>query len=1091
MRVACDTWSYNAGFIWRPTHCATAGYNRYKRFPCISTNPANTCFDRRCRTAKLIGFRAISNGQIRSSKFPIQGGVLYQWVLADPQQPDKQISQIEKSVTHLLVATKQLLETLTQWSRKQATEEEVSDVYVRLGYEFNLACRAFSAIGVETADLGPVPDLLRNILEDTLSQNASPQSLDRFLPRIRDIIINLLHGLKRKQAKLRSRSNKDSRSSMAQTGGRQPSGGSLGSNETGLSRMLDDTPVEVSQRAQAGRNGTAGDVADESNSTVSRPAPPGRSTPTERTRRDTQRSTAQSNSSSSISSTGMQNIPVLSPNEEPQSRTQNPLTNPSGFPPPPPPPKQQDALAALQRGGDLERRASRRFSAYQISKHLGASPNGIPVLPPTQNSPIPNRGRDVRESMRAVQSRGSVRHSRQRSNYRTSESSPQRQGQITQPISEEIKEDLQPPRIHPPTEPSIDDSPTAKTPDDKYKPVNQLDSRDIPNLAATLTGPPSTEPEILPSPDVAERPVSPKKTPHTAGLPATKAQGFPSHTYVSSATSTPPQSQQFSLEDSPPPGNQITLFLQYKSKIKKFVLPEGYEGLTVARLQLAFIEKFAWNTHHNGVDLPEIYIQDPVSGVRHELEDLADVKDRSVLVLNVEVLDEVKKHFDDGMDSVRQVLEGVRGMVDNQGVMMQRFSDRQLEASKDMARIAASPSTQMNAPRLRSIKSSRLRGNPDSGASATSVAELQVLRRDIAVLRQTCSNMSTDFAASIDSIRAKGDNVKSVAGVAALPTFQGDTGRVHVNNGKKALSKDSETLVNRVDDLSDLVEDLRKDVVTRGVRPLPRQLENVSKDISATVKELAKLKEFIRREKPVWTKIWEKELDLVCQERDELTQQEELMTDLHGDIEDLTGVFKLVEEATRQQNLQSGPTIGMRSSSRSLPIDPDIDPHAAKDGVLGEVRALQPNHENRLEAIERAERARQKELESRKGGEFQREVANFVEEGKLKKTGGAEEVERLRKVKDEKARKENWERVAQRKAEMEETERQAAEMPQSEAAEDEENSGATITDGNEETDGADSAVMREGEQIQTTEVQAPPNSTLSCPEQTICIMPAC
>lgn len=101
------------------------------------------------------------------------------------------------------MATKQLLETLTAWSRQQATEAEVSDVYVRLGSEFNIACRAFTAIGVETADLGNVPDSLRTILEHTLSQDASPQSLDVYLPRIREIIINLLHGLKRKQQRLR------------------------------------------------------------------------------------------------------------------------------------------------------------------------------------------------------------------------------------------------------------------------------------------------------------------------------------------------------------------------------------------------------------------------------------------------------------------------------------------------------------------------------------------------------------------------------------------------------------------------------------------------------------------------------------------------------------------------------------------------------------------------------------------------------------------------------------------------------------------------------------------------------------------------
>ncbi|KAA8895185.1 hypothetical protein FN846DRAFT_818546, partial [Sphaerosporella brunnea] len=119
------------------------------------------------------------------------------------------LSTIEKSVTHLLVATKQLLETLTAWSRQQATEAEVSDVYVRLGSEFNIACRAFTAIGVETADLGNVPDALRTILEHTLSQDASPQSLDVYLPRIREIIINLLHGLKRKQQKLRQKQSRE------------------------------------------------------------------------------------------------------------------------------------------------------------------------------------------------------------------------------------------------------------------------------------------------------------------------------------------------------------------------------------------------------------------------------------------------------------------------------------------------------------------------------------------------------------------------------------------------------------------------------------------------------------------------------------------------------------------------------------------------------------------------------------------------------------------------------------------------------------------------------------------------------------------
>ena len=143
-------------------------------------------------------------------------------------------------MTQLLFATKQLLETLTSWSRHQATDVEVSDVYVRLGYEFNIACRAFTAINVDTSDLGNVPELLRHILESTLSQEASVESLEKYLPRIRDIIINLLHGLKRKQQKLRQ---KQAQGKSEQNGEgslpRNTSVSSTSSASTGLTTLLD------------------------------------------------------------------------------------------------------------------------------------------------------------------------------------------------------------------------------------------------------------------------------------------------------------------------------------------------------------------------------------------------------------------------------------------------------------------------------------------------------------------------------------------------------------------------------------------------------------------------------------------------------------------------------------------------------------------------------------------------------------------------------------------------------------------------------------------------------------------------------------
>ncbi|KXX77972.1 Bud site selection protein 6 [Madurella mycetomatis] len=889
------------------------------------------------------------------------------------------LSQIEKSVTHLLVATKQLLETLTQWSRGNATDTQVSDVYVRLGYEFNMACRAFTAINVDTSDLGNVPELLRNILEATLSQEASAESLEKYLPKIRDIIINLLHGLKRKQTRLRQRQQREKEGGTAGdlggSGGaaaagnppipaRTTSSSTMGSVNSGLTTLLNEG-LEEGYRPESQREDGRKDIT---------------ASPTRRFLRQRDQSGGSLNSEqSSHSSNTMQNIPVLPPypGDEtiPSGPSASDMSSLDNFPPPPPPPKasQQSALAALQRGGDLERRASRRYSAYQISKHLGAQAAGIPMLPP-QTTPIPNRGRgEVRESMRAMQARDNIGHKRNassKSRLMPSDSSPVR---VPSRVSEEPDGPVE--------------LPVPQSPEDKFRPT------------ATLTGPLSDEiPAATAEDGVPEKPATPKPTP---AAPVTRVQ-------------TPEKPPSAVADTSPSATKELTLFLQYKSKVKKFVLQEGYEELSIGRLQLAFIEKFSWNTQQNGTDLPDIYIQDPISGVRHELEDLSDIKDRTVLVLNVEALDEVKKHIDDGLGSLKQMVLEMKQNVDDHGAALQRVSERQQETAKDVARLAAAPPTIMAAP----ADSPRQVGPAlaTRKLSSAQISEIQSLRRDLAVLRQTYSNFQSEIQGSMSALRNKANSVKMAAAKVAVPDIEGDTGRAYVVSGRKQLNTDSDRLVNKVDDLQDLVEDLRKDVVHRGVRPLPRQLEAVTRDITLLTKELSKMEEYMKREKPIWTKIWEKELEDVCQGRDELRLMEDLIVDLRDDLEKASETFALVEQATKEQMKDAGAggvgpgrqfSKGLNSIREGAAV---VDPRDAKEGVLGEVRALQPNHENRLEAIERAEKLRQKELESRRDNPLKKELANFVEEGKLKKSGGVEEVERARKAKDDRIRREVWER---------------------------------------------------------------------------------
>ncbi len=829
-------------------------------------------------------------------------------------------------------------------------------------------------------------------------------------------------------------------------------------SSSSLNQMLDDGQVRRHQRGPERRIGSGGSTltgdalaGDPDPYTRGEQGPPPRYTSTHTAgqdsngaflednarprNRESQRAVPLSVSDSSMSSNQSQDVAAEQHDIEavrPAGQRSTSQREATMHPPPPPPPKQQDALAALQRGGDLERRASRRYSAYQISKHLGASPNGVPMLPPAQHSPIPNRGRDVRESMNAVRVRGSGILGRQRST-RAGEPSPVRNNAFTQRIAEERNLSSEGPTTQEPNGHPADDSPLAKTPEDKLRPPGVGLSGNYPRLAATLAGPLSAD---IPEPGMYESPDTPDTEPGKSTIrAAVEGRGAPPAVHDAPLDVTPPlsQSEQFIPEDSPQPDKELTLFLQYKSRIKKFVLPEGARDLSMARLQLAFIEKFAWNTHSNGNDLPEIYIQDPVSGVRHELEDLRDVKDRSVLVLNIEALDEVKRHIDEGLGGLRRMVEGVRTVVDNQQTTIQMVSDSQQATSKEVTRLASAPSpassrvTSVEKPKANGI---RLRSAGLSKNASSQLLAVQAMKRDLGNMRQSFSSMVSSMNISIADVNSKAAQVKTIAIEGALPSPDSSTGRSYVNSGKKTLGEDSEKLVDRVDNLQDVVEDLRKDVVSRGVRPLPRQLETVGKNISTVTAELKKMQEYLKREKPIWTKIWEKELQLVCSDRDLLTMQEELATDLEDDLEKAAQTFALVEQATKQQNLQAGPAgaAALRSTSKGLTAiatDQDIDPMKAKDGVLGEVRALRPNHETRLEAIERAEKARQEELESRREGAFKKELGAFVEEGKFKRSIGVQEAERLRKEKDERNRLEAWE-VQQGRAARQTAEEQSA-----------------------------------------------------------------
>ena len=56
---------------------------------------------------------------------------------------------IESTVTKVLVGTNQLVDALTNWSLRRASESKVSDIFVRLVTDFNYLQQGFEKSGIE------------------------------------------------------------------------------------------------------------------------------------------------------------------------------------------------------------------------------------------------------------------------------------------------------------------------------------------------------------------------------------------------------------------------------------------------------------------------------------------------------------------------------------------------------------------------------------------------------------------------------------------------------------------------------------------------------------------------------------------------------------------------------------------------------------------------------------------------------------------------------------------------------------------------------------------------------------------------------
>ncbi|KAL6298681.1 actin interacting protein 3-domain-containing protein [Sparassis latifolia] len=419
------------------------------------------------------------------------------------------------------------------------------------------------------------------------------------------------------------------------------------------------------------------------------------------------------------------------------------------------------------------------------------------------------------------------------------------------------------------------------------------------------------------------------------------------------------------------------VFLQVGREVKKVIIEPP---MTFGSLRVLFMDKFAYNPGKE--NFPAIYIRDPSSGVQYELEDPDEIKDKCLLSLNIEPLDQIKQHIDTQISSLAQDIKDLRAVVSTsrrEHALHRPPTERQFHnVARRLSRLLPDEGLPLVPQQTGSVIQPQM-----TGASN--------LRRDLGIMRQLYTEFMKQTKESLGALRSQTQNVRQIATTKVAGT------RSFINDGKAKLDSRSQNVLTRVEELQDIVENIKDDVLKRNVSPKPQILKKVRADMDATAEELRSLKEHIQTVKPMWKKTWEEELQNIVEEQQFLQHQEEFLGDLLEDHKAAEEVYGHVEKVISLR----GNASARATRARGFKPPPMDEGHSGLSTVMLEIRgAAAVDPERRLKAIAANEKNREKELQSR-SDEFQSELNGFVSGKRLKMTGGAEEVERVRQKRNE------------------------------------------------------------------------------------------
>ncbi|KAI8967399.1 actin interacting protein 3-domain-containing protein [Mycotypha africana] len=415
----------------------------------------------------------------------------------------------------------------------------------------------------------------------------------------------------------------------------------------------------------------------------------------------------------------------------------------------------------------------------------------------------------------------------------------------------------------------------------------------------------------------------------------------------------------------------LKIYLKKGDRIKRtFITPESINLERIKELfQRTFPNDPVMFDDQDGNKHAIISILDPESNVEYELDDLKDIKPYSILSMK------------DNTASTTVTKNIVEATVQE---MLQKLNICTDVNNENGNNPSATPTIPKNHQQW-----------------VEQQKEIEVLRHELAHMKLTYHDLKKETDQIIKKLKGQNNKISAQQQQPTIVMNLDEKQRAEMNETREVTQKAATLITNRLERLQDTIDQLKADVTQRRCRPSKQQLRYCQEESGKLKQEMDVLKNKIQTFKPVWKKTWEVELQQIVKEQQFLKEQEGLLVDLNDDHKALNEVLeqlmKISEIHERKKQFTDYSFISKNSEEQQGGMK-------GMTSVMKEVSTIHVDHTRRLKALEHAEKQRAKELAQRIDA-FERELTDFVGLRKLKKTGGAEAIDKRRQEKDNLIRK--------------------------------------------------------------------------------------